>query len=150
MFFLKTFSMSLQKLVYDKKYDAVLRPLAKNKKNVEETLEAEGLAEDWKKIAAMRENELAEEELARKARAGESMEDPAPEATALTNMRQPSTQFAENSESYWLSLANATVRRLVSFVVVPATQGQVQRVVSQSALKDIDLPEGCEKKLGRI
>lgn len=141
----------LQNLVYDKKYDAVLRNLAKSKKNPEESLEVEGVSEDWKAIVAMRQNELVEQEVARKKRDGEQEEDaPAAEDTAIQNMRKPHNEFAENSEAYWLSLANATVRRLVSCVVVPATQGQIQRVVSQSALKDIELPEGSEKRLGVV
>ena len=58
---------SPQKLIYDKKYDSILRPLARQKENPEEALDADQIGEDWKKIAAMRDNEIVEAEVKPKA-----------------------------------------------------------------------------------
>ena len=76
---------------------------------------------------------------------GSPEEDP----TVLASMRKPPTAFSEHSLGYWTSLANTSVRRHVSFVVVPGTQGQMQRLVAQSSLKDLEREEG-KKSLGKV
>ena len=57
-------------------------------------------------------------------------------------MRRAANEFVENSQEYWNSLANTTVRRYVSCMVLPATQGQMQRELTNSCLKDVIVPEG--------
>ena len=135
---------ALQKLVYNKYYDNQLRAFARAHKNVDEILEQENIKEDWEKIVALRENELLEGQVKKKLE-----EDEEPEAeTALATMRWPAQEFSENSFAYWAALANTSVRRYVSFVVMPTTQSQMQRLVAQSSIKDVVLQEGSAK-LGR-
>ena len=89
--------------MYDKKFDNVLRPLARSKKSPEELLEMDGVSECWKAIAAKRENELNEEAVRAKA---QQQEQEQPEPSVLATMRKPAASFTENSDAYWLSLAN--------------------------------------------
>ena len=62
--------------------------------------------------------------------------------TALSQMRRPATEFTENSQEYWNSLANSTVRRYVSLQVLPSTQQQIVRAIQQSTLQEVLVPEG--------
>ena len=111
--------------------------MARAHKNAEEV--------DWSKVVSMRENELMEEAVKDKM----DQEAPEEEPTVLASMRKPPTAFSEHSLGYWTSLANTSVRRHVSFVVVPGTQGQMQRLVAQSSLKDLEREEG-KKSLGKV
>ena len=133
-----------QKLVYDRKSDNILRPLARSKKSPEEILDMDGASESWKAIVSKRENELVSAEVAAK---GLLEKEEEAEPTSLGNLRKAPTSFAENSEGYWLALANASVRRIVTIVAAPETQSAVQRMVEQSPLKDLELNEGEGKKL---
>ena len=57
-------------------------------------------------------------------------------------MRRPATEFTENSQEYWNSLANSAVRRYVSLQVLPSTQQQIVRAIQQSTLQEVLVPEG--------
>ncbi|CAJ1454983.1 unnamed protein product [Effrenium voratum] len=131
----------LEKLVFNKHYDNGLKGMARAHKNAKEVTEHDSIREDWSKVVSMRENELMEEAVKDKMDQ-EALEE---EPTVLASMRKPPTAFSEHSLGYWTSLANTSVRRHVSFVVVPGTQGQMQRLVAQSSLKDLEREEG--KKL---
>ncbi len=131
--------LSPQKLIHDKKYDSILRPLARQKKNPEEALDADQIGEDWKKIVAMRDNEIVEAEVKAK---GEEKSGETEVESGLEAMRRAPADFTEGSEAYWMALANASARRVVTFAVLPKSQTAVHRVVAQSALKDVELTEG--------
>ena len=129
-----------QKLVFNKQFDNQLKQHARGHKNVEEVAENEIIKEEWSKVISIRENEVAEQKVRDKM---EDQEDgDAPAETALHQMRRAANEFVENSQEYWNSLANTTVRRYVSCMVLPATQGQMQRELTNSCLKDVIVPEG--------
>ena len=108
---------------------------------MEEILGQENIKEDWEKIVALRENELLEGQVKKNHEADEE-----PEAeTALATMRRPAQKFSENSFAYWTALANTSVRRYVSFAVMPATQSQMQRLVAQPSIKEVVLQEGSAR-----
>jgi hypothetical protein len=130
----------LQKLVYNKQFDNALRGLARGNKGPEDATEHEQIKEEWDKVVACRENEILE------ATVKDKMETENPEGeeadSAISQMRRPATEFVENSQEYWNSLANSTVRRYISLVVLPSSQGQIIRTLQQSALKEIIITEG--------
>ena len=98
---------------------------------MEEVLENETLKEKWGEIEQLRVNELAEEK-ARLKQAAEPEETPEdPDAgTALVQMRKAPSSFTEDSEAYWLAVANETVRRFVtSWDEAPSRPSNVCRLL---------------------
>ena len=130
-----------QKLVYNKNFDHALRNLARANKGAEECAENECIKEEWDKVIAVRDNEILEANV--KDKMDVDKEDKSAEGdTALSQMRRPATEFTENSQEYWNSLANSTVRRYVSLQVLPSTQQQIVRAIQQSTLQEVLVPEG--------
>ena len=107
-------------------------------------MESDQVGEDWKKITALRENEIVEAEVKSKAEEDVGATE---EVTGLAAIRTAPADFTEGSEAYWMALANASTRRTVSFGILPKTQTAVQRLVAQSALKDVELTEGEHQPL---
>lgn len=107
---------------------------------MDEVFEIQSIKEDWEKVTSCRENEILEEQ-ARKQVDVPAEAEPE-EATPLSAMRRPATEFPEHSHAFWRALGNTAVRRYVTFATLPSTQTQIQRDVSQCALKDVVLPEG--------
>lgn len=110
---------------------------------MEEVMENEVLKEKWDQVEQLRTNELAEEKvkLRREAEPEETPED-TDAGTALAQMRKPASSFTEETEAYWLAVANEMVRRFVSFMVLPETQNQMMQLVTQSVLKDVEVVAG--------
>ena len=109
-------------------------------------MENEVLKEKWGQVEQLRTNELAglaEEKvkLRRETEPEETPEDP-DAGTALAQMRKPASSFTEETEAYWLAVANEMVRRFVSFMVLPETQNQMMQLVAQSVLKDVEVVAG--------
>ncbi|CAL1162137.1 unnamed protein product [Cladocopium goreaui] len=133
-------SLTLIKLVYNKQFDNALRGLARGNKGPEDATEHEQIKEEWDKVVACRENEILE------ATVKDKMETENPEGeeadSAISQMRRLATEFVEKSQEYWNSLANSTVRRYISLVVLPSSQGQIIRILQQRALKEIITTEG--------
>lgn len=109
---------------------------------MDEVMENEVIKEAWDKVVALRENELTEQEV--KEKASEAQE-PEGEETSIAKMRKAPTSYTENSHQYWLAVANASVRRLLSFVVLPTTQRSMELAVGQSALKDVVVEAGSKR-----
>ncbi|CAK9074935.1 Modification methylase SsoII (M.SsoII) (Cytosine-specific methyltransferase SsoII) [Durusdinium trenchii] len=132
----------LEELVFHKKFDHQLKQLARGHKIMDEVMENEVIKEAWDKVVALRENELTEQEV--KEKASEAQE-PEGEETSIAKMRKAPTSYTENSHQYWLAVANASVRRLLSFVVLPTTQRSMELAVGQSALKDVVVEAGSKR-----
>ena len=90
-------------------------------------------------LCKVRDNEIVEAEVKAK---GEEKSGKTEVESGLEAMRRAPADFTEGSEAYWMALANASARRVVTFAVLPKSQTAVQRVVAQSALKDVELTEG--------
>ena len=123
----------LQKLVYNKQFDNALRGVARGNKGPEDATEHEQIKEEWDKVVACR---AVKDKMETENPEGEEAD------SAISQMRRPATEFVENSQEYWNSLANSTVRRYISLVVLPSSQGQIIRTLQQSALKEIIITEG--------
>ena len=61
---------------------------------------------------------------------------------AVNAARAAPTSLAKGTPAYWRAVANGTVRSYVTFAVEPKTRDQVATIVSQSALKDVDVETG--------
>ena len=125
-----------QDLVYGKKFDNGLKPVAKAGGVPEQAFENEAVKEAWDKVV----KELAKESEERKAlTSGPTAEEEETVETdeALMAARKPPTSFPLHSSAYWLSVANHTVRTYVTLHPEPKTLQGVVSAVAQSKLKDL-------------
>ena len=127
-----------QAIIYEKKFDNVLRTACKQGGSAEAVFEGESVSAEMQKIQDC----LVAEEAERKAARGivddeESGSGGEEAAETVASLRKPPTAYAQGSKAYWRAVANQIVRTYITVAVEGKSLDGIASAVQNSPLRDM-------------